>query len=176
MFQPRASISPTRARLQSSFEGSERIRVQSIPPLCFCIKVLWRSRRNSKWSSIQFVFHYLYSTCTNVLVVINKVVTCHHPDSDKCSHFFAKAFPYLRFVGTQSTLYSCWSRLCLKSKELLLSPGIWLCRRKGVSWCGFDSIENKFLMLNYFSSIALKEKVISALVRLPQSLTANERV
>ena len=30
-------------------------------------------------------------------------------------------------------------------------------------------------MLNYFSSIALKEKVISALVRLPQSLTANER-
>ena len=30
-------------------------------------------------------------------------------------------------------------------------------------------------MLNYFSSIALQEKVISALVRLPQSLTANER-
>ena len=21
-------------------------------------------------------------------MVINKVVTCHHPDSDKCSHFF----------------------------------------------------------------------------------------
>ena len=29
-------------------------------------------------------------------------------------------------------------------------------------------------MLNIFSSIALQEKVISALVRLPQSLTANE--
>jgi hypothetical protein len=29
-------------------------------------------------------------------------------------------------------------------------------------------------MLNYFSSIALQEKVISALVRLPQILTANE--
>ena len=30
-------------------------------------------------------------------------------------------------------------------------------------------------MLNYFSSIALQEKVINALVRFPQSLTANER-
>ena len=32
----------------------------------------------------------------------------------------------------------------------------------------------QFLMLNYFSSIAQQEKMIGVLVRLPQSLPANE--
>ncbi len=34
-----------------------------------------------------------------MLVVINMVVTCHNPDSDKCSHFFVKAVPLLRYAG-----------------------------------------------------------------------------
>ena len=34
-----------------------------------------------------------------MLVVIIKVVNCHNPDSDKCSHFFAKVVPHLRYAG-----------------------------------------------------------------------------
>ena len=113
-------MSQTRARLQSSFEGGEWVRVQSRPPLCFHIKVLWRSRRNSKWSSIQFVFHYLYNTCANVLVVIIKVVNCHNPDSDKCSHFFAKAFPYLRFVGHSIYIILLLKQALFKKQRIIV--------------------------------------------------------
>jgi hypothetical protein len=34
-----------------------------------------------------------------VLVEFDKVVTFHNPDSYKCSHSFAKAFPHLRYAG-----------------------------------------------------------------------------
>ena len=44
-------------------------------------------------------YHYPHSTSANVLVVINKVVTCHDPDSDECSHSFVKAVPLLRYAG-----------------------------------------------------------------------------
>ena len=44
-----------------------------------------------------------------MFVEFDKVLTCYNPDSDKCSHFFAKAFPPLRYVG-----HSIYTMILLK--------------------------------------------------------------